>query len=481
MPLSCSQPGCSYATESVAETLADMLELLRLHTMACHTPTTPASTATRQAQAERIKRPILSLSGKMLDPEEYEHFVYTFRQFKNRLGDDNDGAILLCECLGTDVSRILYSNFGAAFGSFTEEEILTNITKHCVNQQTIQARTTELHREKQEPGQTVSSFLASLKSKARQCDLRIKCDKCQRHCDFSEKIILTLFLKGLQDTDLQQDLLAEQELDLDKCLRIATARETAKRSQDTMNIPTQAVDKISAYKEDSKRVQIPRDCCIGCGKKKHTDKTTCPAKDTVCPCGRTGHFPHLCFRKGKPRKPKKLKQTVEVETEDQSGQTESSNLLSESCFRIQTNDAVEEGDAKQVHEAGQLVVSEVNTEEEESTLNSLWYDDKSAQWKTEISDEETNRLHVVIKPQLEQWSQLSSNPSHLPSRSKCTKAVGIADTGASVLCAGKSIMRRMGVEEKQLVPTTTIIRVANQIKLNVLGMVTVTVQVVGHP
>ena len=146
MPLSCSQPDCSYATESVAETLADMLELLRLHTMACHTPTTPVSTPTRQAQAERVKRPILSLSGKTLDPEEYEHFVYTFRQFKDRLGGDQDGATLLRECLGTDVSRILYSNFGAALGSFTEEQILANITKHCVNKQTIQARTTELHR-----------------------------------------------------------------------------------------------------------------------------------------------------------------------------------------------------------------------------------------------------------------------------------------------------------------------------------------------
>ena len=72
---------------------------------------------------------VLSLSGKMLDPEEYEHFVYTFRQFKNRLGDDQDGATLLRECLGTDVSRILYSNFGAALGSFTEEQILTNITR----------------------------------------------------------------------------------------------------------------------------------------------------------------------------------------------------------------------------------------------------------------------------------------------------------------------------------------------------------------
>ena len=157
-----------------------------------------------------------------------------------------------------------------------------------------------------------------------------------------------------------------------------------------------------------------------------------------------------------------------MELGDQSGNTESSNLLSESCFHIQTHEVVAEGIDSLLHM-------------EESTLNSLWYDDKNEKWKTEITDEEANRLHVIIKPQLEQWSKLSSNPSHLPSRPKITKAVGVADTGASVLCAGTSIMRRMGVEEKQLCPTTTIIRVANQIKLKVLGMVPVTVQVVGHP
>ena len=36
MLLSCSQPDCGYATEAVAENMADMLELLRLHTMACY-------------------------------------------------------------------------------------------------------------------------------------------------------------------------------------------------------------------------------------------------------------------------------------------------------------------------------------------------------------------------------------------------------------------------------------------------------------
>ena len=131
MPLSCSQPDCSYATEVVAENMADMLELLRLHTMVCHTPTTPVATPTGQTQAERVKRSILSLSGKTLDPEEYEHFVYTFRQFKARLGDDQDGATLLRSVNASEQTcqEFCTLNFGAALGSFTEEQILSNITR----------------------------------------------------------------------------------------------------------------------------------------------------------------------------------------------------------------------------------------------------------------------------------------------------------------------------------------------------------------
>ena len=76
---------------------------------------------------------------------------------------------------------------------------------------------------------------------------------------------------------------------------------------------------------------------------------------------------------------------------------------------------------------------------------------------------------------------MSSHSSELPSKTKFTKAAGVADTGPSILCVGRNIMSRVGVEEKQVCPTTTIIRGADQIKLNVLGMVPVTVQVVGLP
>ena len=213
------------------------------------------------------------------------------------MGGEQEGSTLLRECLGTDVSKVLYSNFGADLSTFSEEDIKNNIARCCVTQQTSQARATELHRLKQEPAQSISTFLATLKGSV----ISRQCGNCHNICDFSEKTILTLFLRGLSDTELQQDLLAEEDLSLDKCLRIATARETAKRSQETFNTSSQAVEGISAYKQEQKKIKIPPHCCRNCGNKKHSDRSTCPAKETVCTCGRTGHYKHLCFSKGKPR------------------------------------------------------------------------------------------------------------------------------------------------------------------------------------
>ena len=47
------------------------------------------------------------------------------------------------------------------------------------------------------------------------------------------------------------------------------------------------------------------------------------------------------------------------------------------------------------------------------------------------------------------------------SKMKKTQSVGIADTGALVLCSGTSLMRQLGLEEKNLCKTDTVIRAAN--------------------
>jgi hypothetical protein len=63
---------------------------------------------------------------------------------------------------------------------------------------------------------------------------------------------------------------------------------------------------------------------------------------------------------------------------------------------------------------------------------------------------------------------------------KKTQSAGIADTGASVKCSGTNLMRQLGLEEKNLCKTTTVIRAANEAKLEVLCFIPVYVQVVGH-
>jgi hypothetical protein len=48
------------------------------------------------------------------------------------------------------------------------------------------------------------------------------------------------------------------------------------------------------------------------------------------------------------------------------------------------------------------------------------------------------------------------------------------------LCSGTNLMRQLGLEEKNLIKTDTVIRAANEAKLEVLGFIPVSVQVVWH-
>jgi hypothetical protein len=124
----------------------------------------------------------------------------------------------------------------------------------------------------------------------------------------------------------------------------------------------------------------------------------------------------------------------------------------------------------------------VVNQQEEVVLASLQYSPGNDKWMDGARDYESNQLHVLLKPMLDQWAQLHPNPACTPAKSKMkkTQSTGIADTGASMLCSGMNLMRQLGLDEHNLIPTKTLIRAANDAKLSVIGMVPVTVQVVGY-
>ena len=123
----------------------------------------------------------------------------------------------------TDISRAVFSSHGTAMSSLSEKDLLEAISTCCVTKQTLQARNAVLYRIKQDAGQTVQAFLAALKQKARQCEMKVKCEKagCDQENDYSTNVIMNLFIMGLADMKLQQDIMSEKNSTLDRAVSIS--------------------------------------------------------------------------------------------------------------------------------------------------------------------------------------------------------------------------------------------------------------------
>ena len=160
--MTCVVPNCDmgagapYKTEKVEAAMA--WAMLQTHIALAHNDLTPADTGKEpRPQAERVKRPMLTLTGKAITQEDYEHFKYLYGQYKLRLGDTSDSPSRLRECLAEDVSKMLFSILGTEITKLSESQLLDKIIAHCVTRHTVQARMTELHRIKQEPGQPIQT------------------------------------------------------------------------------------------------------------------------------------------------------------------------------------------------------------------------------------------------------------------------------------------------------------------------------------
>ena len=149
--MTCVVPNCDmgegapYKTEKVDAAMA--WAMLQTHIALAHNNLTQAGTGREShPQAERVKRPMLTLTGQAITQEDYDHFKYLYDQYKLRLGDTSDNSSRLRECLAEDVSKMLFSSLGAEITKLTEAELFDKIIASCVTKQTVQARMTELHR-----------------------------------------------------------------------------------------------------------------------------------------------------------------------------------------------------------------------------------------------------------------------------------------------------------------------------------------------
>ena len=98
---------------------------------------------------------------------------------------------------------------------------------------------------------------------------------------------------GISSSAMRERLLREENLTLDKCLKICRAAELSRENSKTLQGLT--VEEVHALKYAGEKSKDNEICCKFCGKTHERNKTKCPAFGKKCKkCGKDNHFAAMC-------------------------------------------------------------------------------------------------------------------------------------------------------------------------------------------
>ena len=188
-------------------------------------------------------------------------------------------------------------------GDCTYAELVKALKDHFKPKVVIIYERYKFHTRSQQQGESISNFVAGLKS-------------CARTCDFGEvadDMLRDRFVVGLADTATQRTLLTEMDLTFQKAVSIATAREVAEKDVREMGGSRTEIHSVKSNSNvqfksshfnpkgtSNSKTKTSGDSnlspCFGCGGS-HWRKD-CPHKNSECfLCHKKGHLRSVCKNK----------------------------------------------------------------------------------------------------------------------------------------------------------------------------------------
>ena len=271
----------------------------------------PTSSA---ARAEKVKRPHISPAGTTED----------WQYFKSRWSDyvkatklyGTDRIIQLLECCDEQLHKDLTRDASRPLTEMTEDEVFAAMRKLAVREENTMVARVTLHNMRQDQDEPVHAYEARLKGQASVCKYNQECPRCHNTVVYMEAIIRDVLCRGLEDTEIQINLLGDRNQDMtsEEALKFVEVKEAGKRSASRLLLPqeTSAVAGSSYKRQGRSSTKEPltaeRDICTHCGTKGHrrnpptkVKRTECPVFGTKCGhCNKDHHFKKMCRSKTKP-------------------------------------------------------------------------------------------------------------------------------------------------------------------------------------
>ena len=275
----------------------------------------PTNAVPQRPKTKSPDRPVINANT---DEQEWELFKDSWNRYKTMTGitDVNMLRLELRAACSQDVNRLLFEYVGAdSLDTATEDDTLEYIKKVAVKGTHKEVHRIKFFRLSQMDGETITQFVARLRSQAILCQFKIACEDHQQptFVSFAEDMITQQLVSGLRNQQHQSRILSEaaslptlkNKIDRLQCL------ESTEQSTDLMraNPPTASSTNSlakSSYRrgqryQHSKGSNSTAHPCKGCGRTTHEGKTMarkdCPAFNKTCSnCGIKGHFRAVCMK-----------------------------------------------------------------------------------------------------------------------------------------------------------------------------------------
>ncbi|XP_043204419.1 uncharacterized protein LOC122371791 [Amphibalanus amphitrite] len=453
MATACPFSGCEYVVAADTAPIV-VVQLLQMHQSEAHTRPTVSITA------EKVTRPRVTAAGSS---EDWEYFTSRWTEYKKATGlTDTDCVIQLLECCDEGLRRDLTRFSGGSLSSKDEQTVLAAMRSLAVREENLAVARVQLHNMTQEHEEPVRAFAARLRGQAAVCKFHVTCE-CGRVVSYQDEVTRDTLARGLADRDIQLDLLAQGQtpIPLEETIRFVEAKEAGKRSAQTLGQSQGVAAARSQYRrakasigEQERRVSAgdagrqqssvagPADVCQYCRRTGHGVKASvavraksCPAYRSQCRhCRRRGHFTEACLQR----------QAAGIATTHPEGDDDApSDALC--SLRDSTHDTVASCTA--------------------AAMRHHMYDDITQSWCQQPSQPQPSiKLDLSLQPA--DYGALGLQCT--VSQATITQEV-IADTGCQSCLAGISLMRRLGVTEADLVPTSLRMHAANGDPIDIRG------------
>ena len=144
-----------------------------------------------------------------------------------------DEVLQLLECCDEELRRDVTRMAGDSLTNKTTEEALAAIRTLAVREESPMVARAALYAMHQDRDEPVRTFAARARGQARTCNFKFTqdCPQCSTAVDFTDTMIRDVVNRGLDDQEIQQDLLGDrnQEPCLAEVIQFVESKESGKR------------------------------------------------------------------------------------------------------------------------------------------------------------------------------------------------------------------------------------------------------------